>query len=400
MNLKAGFPFSLVRFGLPYTYPKLTASLKTDVVIIGGGISGALTAYHLHQAGLDCVVVDGRSIGLGSTCASTSLLQYEIDTPLTKLSQLRGEADAARAYRLCLESIGKLGALAKHIGMQEFKSTQSLYFAARQKDVAFLQDEYALRKAYRFPVTYLDDRDVYKKFGFHAPGAILSRTAAYTDAYVFTHELHQHSMRTGLQVFDRTYIKKVAYVKRHITLTTEEGVTLQARQLIYATGYEITETIQKKIVKLHSTYATASEHLPKAADGMHEDALLWNTAQPYLYMRRTQDSRIIVGGRDEDFTSPTKRDKLIPRKTKQLANDYLKLFPNSAFKPEFSWTGTFGTTADGLPYIGRHPSLPHTYFALGFGGNGITFSLIAAEMLTDILTGKKNADARLFSFDR
>jgi glycine/D-amino acid oxidase-like deaminating enzyme len=400
MNLKAGFPFSLVRFGLPYTYPKLTTPLKTDVVIIGGGISGALTAYHLHQAGLECVVVDGRSIGLGSTCASTSLLQYEIDTPLIKLSQLRGEADAVRAYHLCLESIGKLGTLAKRIGMPEFKNTRSLYFAARRKDVASLHDEYALRKTNGFPVSYLDEHDVYEKFGFHAPGAILSRAAAYTDAYVFTHALHQHSMRTGLQIFDRTYIKKISYIKRHIELTTAEGVKLQAHKLVYATGYEITETIQKKIVKLHATYATASEHLPEATDGMVEDALLWNTANPYLYMRRTRDSRIIVGGRDEDFSSSVKRDKLIPRKTKELANDYLKLFPESEFKPEFSWTGTFGTTADGLPYIGRYPSLPNTYLALGFGGNGITFSLIAAEMLTDILTGKKNTDTQLFSFDR
>jgi len=400
MNLKAGFPFSLIRYGLPYIYPKLTAAIKTDVVIIGGGISGALTAWHLHEAGLDCVVVDGRSIGLGSTCASTSLLQYEIDTPLTKLTQLRGKASAARAYQLCLESIGKLRALAKRIGMPEFKSTQSLYYAAHKKDAAFLRDEYTLRKGHRFPVTYLDERDVYQQFGFHAPAAILSRAAAYTDAYVFTHALYQHALRSGLQVFDRTYIKKVSYVKRHIELTNAEGTTIKAHKLVYATGYEITETIQKKIVKLHSTYATASEHLPKDAGGMRENALLWNTAQPYLYMRRTHDGRILVGGRDEDFTSPAKRDRLIPHKTKQLVHDYLKLFPAGEFKPEFSWTGTFGTTADGLPYIGRYPSLPHTYLALGFGGNGITFSLIAAEMLTDILTGRKNPDVGLFSFDR
>jgi glycine/D-amino acid oxidase-like deaminating enzyme len=400
MNLKAGFPFSLIRFGLMYTYPKLTAPIKTDIVIVGGGISGALTGYYLNQAGLDCTVIDGRSIGLGSTCASTSLLQYEIDTPLTRLAKLRGEAGAARAYHLCMESITKLGKLAKHIGMPEFKSTKSLYFAAHKKDVTFLREEYALRKAHGFPVTYFGERDIQTRFGFTAPGAILSNAAAYTDAYVFTHALHQQSIRNGLKVFDRTYIEKVAYGKRSITLTTADGVTIQARKLIYATGYEATETIRKKIVKLHSTYATASEHLPHATDGMLEDALLWNTADPYLYMRRTQDGRILVGGRDEDFIAPGKRDKLIPHKTKQLAADYLRIFPDSDFKPEFSWTGTFGTTADGLPYIGRYPSLPNTYFALGFGGNGITFSLIAAEMLTDILCGKKNPDAHLFSFER
>jgi glycine/D-amino acid oxidase-like deaminating enzyme len=400
MNLKAGLPFSLIRFGLMHTYPKLTEPLKTDIAIVGGGISGALTGYYLQQAGLDCAIIDGRSIGLGSTCASTSLLQYEIDTPLTRLAKLRGEENAARAYRLCLESIIKLGKLARHIGMPEFKATKSLYFAAHKKDVSFLRDEFALRDAHRFPVTYLDERHIQQHFGFTAPGAILSDTAAYTDAYVFTNALHQYGIRKGLKVFDRTYIQKVKYNKRSITLTTAEGVNITARKLIYATGYEVTEIIREKIVKLHSTYATASEHLPAAADGMLGDALLWNTADPYLYLRRTHDGRILVGGRDEDFISPVKRDRLIPHKTKQLAADYLKLFPDSEFKPEFSWTGTFGTTADGLPYIGRYPSLPNTYFALGFGGNGITFSLIAAEILADILSGKKNADAALFSFER
>lgn len=400
MNLKAGFPFSLIRFGLMYTYPKLTTPLKTDVVIVGGGISGALTGYCLHQAGIDCVVVDGRSIGLGSTCASTSLLQYEIDTSLTRLSVLRGEADAARAYQLCAESIPKLGALAKHIRMPEFKRTESLYFAAFKKDVSFLRREHALRKTHGLPATYLSEREIRDQFGFAAPGAILSGVAAYTDAYVFTHALHQYGMRTGLRVFDRTYVKKVSYAKRSIKLTTAEGATIQARKLIYATGYEATEVIRKNIVKLHSTYATVSEHLADPAVMPHKSAVMWNTAKPYLYLRKTQDGRIIIGGRDEEFISPVKRDKLIPKKTKQLAADYLRLFPGSDFKPEFSWTGTFGTTADGLPYIGRYPSLPHTYFALGFGGNGITFSLIAAEMLTDLLTGKKNRDARLFSFDR
>ena len=83
MNLITGYPYWLINSGLPTNYPKLEKSLKTDIVIIGGGISGALTAYYLTNAGLNCVVVDSRTIGLGSTCASTALLQYELDTPLS-----------------------------------------------------------------------------------------------------------------------------------------------------------------------------------------------------------------------------------------------------------------------------------------------------------------------------
>jgi glycine/D-amino acid oxidase-like deaminating enzyme len=64
------------------------------------------------------------------------------------------------------------------------------------------------------------------------------------------------------------------------------------------------------------------------------------------------------------------------------------------------WAGTFAETADGLPYIGTVPEFPHGYFALGYGGNGITFSLVAARIIRDAFTGRPNADAGLFGFER
>jgi len=117
-------------------------------------------------------------------------------------------------------------------------------------------------------------------------------------------------------------------------------------------------------------------------------------------MRTTKDNRIIVGGRDEEFYNPAKRDKLIKSKTHSLKKDFNKLFPSTELIPEFSWTGTFGSTDDALPYIGTYKKTPHTYYALGFGGNGITFSVIAAEIIADMITGKKNKDSELFSFNR
>ncbi len=114
MNLTTGYPFPLINSGLPYKYPKLEESVKTDVVIIGGGISGALTAYYLINAGIKCIVADARTIGLGSTCASTSLLQYELDKPLTELTNLIGWDSAMRSYKLCSRSIDKLESIFKN----------------------------------------------------------------------------------------------------------------------------------------------------------------------------------------------------------------------------------------------------------------------------------------------
>jgi glycine/D-amino acid oxidase-like deaminating enzyme len=112
------------------------------------------------------------------------------------------------------------------------------------------------------------------------------------------------------------------------------------------------------------------------------------------------DRRVIVGGRDEKFHNSQRRDKLIGKKSRQLAKDFQNLFPQIEFRPEFSWCGTFGSTKDGLPYIGEYRKRPHSYFSLGFGGNGIVFSLVAAEIISDLIRGKKNNDAAIFSFER
>ena len=183
-------------------------------------------------------------------------------------------------------------------------------------------------------------------------------------------------------------------------MITENGCHIKAKKIIYATGYESINYIKEPIVKLKSTYAIVSEPLSTQKPFWKNDMLIWNTADPYLYIRSTGDNRIFVGGRDENFYSPKKRDVLLGVKTRWLTKDFNKLFPAINFIPEFSWTGTFGSTKDGLPYIGAYKKLKNSYFALGFGGNGITFSLIAAEIILDELLGKKNPDAALFSFLR
>lgn len=400
MILKGGYPFWLIKDGLPFNYPTLAADKKTDIVIMGGGISGALVAWQLAKHNINCIVVDARTIGLGSTCASTSLLQYEIDTPLSELQSKVGLQNAVRSYQLCLESIKQLEAVAKEIGFPDFESKKSLYYAAHKKDVPFLKDEYAIRKQHGFKVDLLNEREINSKFGFAAPAAILSADAAQTNAYRLTHFLLQAGIKKGLQVFDRTNILNIQHGQKSVALTTASGFTIKAKKIVYATGYEVVNYIKKPIVKLLSTFATITENMNGEAPLFSNNALIWNTADPYLYMRTTSDNRILVGGRDEDFYNPAKRDKSIVSKARLLSKDFKKLFPDTPFKPEFNWAGTFGSTKDGLPFIGRYKPLSNSYFALGFGGNGITFSQVAAGIIRDLVLGNKNTDEAIFSFDR
>lgn len=400
MNLTTGYPYSLINNGLVATYPKLGRSIKTDVVIIGGGISGALAAYYISNAALDCVVIDARSIGLGSTCASTSLLQYELDKPLSVLSDQIGFQSAARAYAMCSEAIDTIQNISKKINFNLFEKTKSLYFAANKKDKKLIESEFEYRKKAGFHLQLLSDKEVQNKFGFTSSSAILSEQGATIDAYMFTHALLQTIIKNGSEVFDRTEVKKIEYKRNGVKLVTGRGNSITANKVVNASGYEITEFIDKKIVNLNSTYAFASEHIQSHVPVWKDKTLLWNTADPYLYMRLTKDNRVIIGGRDEEFYNTKKRDKLIKKKTALLKKDFSKLFPEIELIPEFSWTGTFGSTKDALPYIGTYIKTPHTYYALGFGGNGITFSVIAAEIIRDMITGRKNKDALLYTFER
>src|SRR4030095_523126 len=309
MKLSSGYPLSLIKNGLLFTYPKLERDIKTDVLVLGGGISGALAAHYLIQEGIDCTLIDARTIGLGSTCASTSLLQYEIDTPLHQLIEMVGEKNAVRSYKLGVAAISKLAALAAKTGMRDFELKKSLYYAAYKKDISYLKKEFESRKKFGFKVRWLEEDQVFKKFGFSSPSGILSDVAAIADAYVLTHCLLQYNIAKGLIVYDRTPVVSVKHDRRNVQLKTQEKFIITAKKLVYATGYEVVDFISKPIVKLTSTYAIASEAFNSPIKLGKTDVVLWNTAKPYLYLRSTNDNRIIIGGRDEEFFSHIKRDR-------------------------------------------------------------------------------------------
>jgi glycine/D-amino acid oxidase-like deaminating enzyme len=400
MDLRSDKPYALLRHGLGAIYPSLRKDVTADVAIIGAGITGALVGWHLIRQGIQPVVIDRRHAGMGSTAASTSLLQYEIDTPLHKLIGMVGEKNAVLSYLLCRQAIYNLHEICKILPARPgFLLQPSFQFASYNNDVKELELEYLLRKRAGINLQLLTADDVSKKFGFQKPAGLLSADGGSIEAYELTHALLKHGQDKGMLVYDNTQVNHITFEKRGITLQTEWGNKITAKQLVIACGYESQQYLPKKIERLHSTYSIVSE--PFYTDTFwYQNALIWETANPYLYMRTTTDHRILVGGKDDLFYNPARRDASLSRKIKQLENSFCRLFPHIPFRTDFAWAGTFASTKDGLPYIGAIPERPHTWFALGFGGNGITFSVIAAQILSDLLSGKNNPHSSLFSFHR
>jgi glycine/D-amino acid oxidase-like deaminating enzyme len=399
MDLRSDYPFWLLDQGIIRSYSSLPHNLHTDVVVMGAGISGALAAWHLCRAGMKVVVVDKRHVGMGSTAASTALLQYEIDTPLTELAQKVGEKNAALSYLLCLRSISDLQKICDKLPEAGFVRRPSLQYASFKKDVKDLEKEFHARRKIGIPLQWLDKKEIKKRFGFEKDAALLSRDGAEVKAYSLTHALLHQCGRRGLQVYDHTEIRSFHEHRRGVELMTTEGKKIKARKLVIACGYESGAYIPQKVETIHSTYAIVSEPF-ESPPLWYRNSLIWETAKPYLYLRTTRDNRVLIGGKDDEFSDARLRNKALPGKARALEAAFSKLFPAIDFKTDFKWAGAFASTRDGLPYIGCLPGRPHTYFALGFGGNGITFSVLAAQIITNMIMGKKRDDGALFGFDR
>lgn len=400
MDLKSGTPFWPIKDGLLTTYPTLKDDLSCDVAIVGGGISGALTAHHLAEAGVDTVVLEKRDIGYGSTSASTSLLQYEIDTHLYELIDMIGERDAVRSYQVCLEALGKVERLIATLGDDcGFERKTSLYVASRKRDLPGLKKEFETRRRFGFRLDMLSQADIEARFSFSAPAALLSYDAGQLDAYRLTHRLFQQAERLGARIYDRTEVIGYEQCDQGVILTTDRGCRIAAGKIVFATGYESQSYLKRRAGRLKNTYALVSEPLEQFT-GWHDQCLIWETARPYFYLRTTSDGRAIIGGQDDSFHSPLKRDRSIERKSKKLAERFRAMFPAIDLEVAYAWAGTFGETKDGLAYIGATDEAPKAYFILGYGGNGVTYSIIAAEIIRDLVLGRPNPDAALFRFDR
>lgn len=401
MELRSSEPFWLLKNGIINSYPSLRKNLSTEILIIGGGITGSLIAHQSMEDGRETVLIDRREIGNGSTAVTTSMLQYELDVPLLQLIDKIGKEGAVASYRACSIAIDELEKISDKVKSTcGYKKKESLYFAAYKKDISGLFKEYELRKENGFAVKWLDADLIQKEYGLTGTyGGILSKQGASMDAFRLTHDILRYNFEKGLGIYDKTTVKKIKYRKSGVSVLLENGCTIHAKKLIYCNGYESTEIIREKFVDLLSTFAVVGERMENGLEKVN-GTLFWNTADPYIYMRTTDDGRILIGGADEEFVNIEKRDALISKKSQQLKKDLLKVFPDFDLVVDFAWAGTFGETRDGLPYIGRHGEFPSTYFVLGFGGNGITFSVIGMEMISEMLKGKKHHLEKYFKFGR
>src|SRR5712671_4848541 len=160
LDLTSPQAFWLLRNGLGEVPPPLSRDRRCDVAVIGAGVTGALVCDALTAEGLSVIAVDRRYPAHGSTSASTALLQYELDTPLTELTDKLGSKRAIDAYRACLKGVQAIGRLAHELKQDVgFRQRPSLYYASRSRDVEGLRKEYAARRQAKLPCELVEEKE-------------------------------------------------------------------------------------------------------------------------------------------------------------------------------------------------------------------------------------------------
>ena len=377
----------------------LPADGRYDVVIVGAGMSGALCAYTLVEAGMKVAMVDKRTAGAGSSSANTGLLQFSNDIMLHELIDQIGEPQAVRFYKLCLEALDHLENTAHSLSLDaHFARRKSVCFASKEEHAEKLRHEYETLLHHGFPVEFWTTEELEKHLPFTKPAALITGKDAEVNPYRFVMGIIQYLREHGVDIFEHTEVNRTEENQEELVLHTSRG-SLSADHVIFCTGYEASGTGKNIGATINRSYAIATEPIEDLSSWW-ERALIWETNRPYFYLRTTNDNRIVAGGLDEDLPEAPQSQEVIDKHGKRIASEIKNLFPGLEIDISHAWGASFGESLDNMPYIGFAPGKNRTLYLLGYGGNGTVYSMLGSLILKDLILGEPNRDAEIVKLDR
>ncbi|CAM5530185.1 NAD(P)/FAD-dependent oxidoreductase [Sphingobium scionense] len=365
-----------------------------DIAIIGTGIMGAILAERLSAGGRRVALLDRRPPGCGSTAASTAQLMWTMDVPMLTLAGHIGETEAARRWTRVLGAVRDLSERIEAMGLSALKQDcPTLYLTGGLLDDEALAAEAAMHRRHGLPSQWLDGNQVRERFGIAPRAAILSDGGFTVDPVRLCHALIELAVSRGAALAWPVNVIGLHPDGDRVHIEMEGGDSLHAGEVILATGYERPSLFLPSAFSLLTSFAMATP--PGMAPLWKGNAMIWEASDPYLYLRTDESGRIIAGGEDIEEADADTRDALISQKAGVIAAK-LETLLGAPVTIDRQWAATFGASPDGLPAIGATSLMPHVWLAAGYGGNGIAFASLAAQMLERELAGEADPDRDAF----
>jgi glycine/D-amino acid oxidase-like deaminating enzyme len=373
-------------------YPKLGQSIKAEVVVIGGGITGILTAYLLAKDGRDVVLIEKDKIGQGSTQYTTAFITELIDTTFSELIDLLGIEKAKLVIGSHEEAINFLEKITRDEKITcNFTRCSNYFYANSDKELESLKEEYEAGKKLSLDLEFHPHKN---DLHFKNAGYIELKNQAKFNASLVIDQLARAVVKNGGKIFEQTAAESIDSHHEKPTVAFSHG-TIEADWVVVATYEPFNKPLGLYFKKAFYTSYVLQAELPKGilGQGIYED-----TEDPYHYFRidrKENADTIVIGG--EDHRSDIHVD---PAKNFAALQEYLKsILPDVSYKITKKWTGPILEPVDGLAFIGPYHA-NNVLYALGFSGNGMTYSSISAMIFRDYISGEKNPWLSVYHADR
>lgn len=400
-QLVRGTPFFTQKTTGKNDFSSLQQSISSDVVIVGGGITGALCAYYFSKQDIKTVLVEKNKIALSSTSISTSLLQYELDELIQDLEKNYNLNNIIRGYNFTKQGMSNLKKIIDELNIEcDYQTRDCLTFTDDKNKIDKLKYEYLQRLQNGFDVEFIDSNTPGFDFSFNIVAGVYSRNGgAEINPVKFTKQLISKVAQMGCDVYENTEIVDYKHLDDYVQLFTSNNLTITCKRVIVATGYDISVFSSKKYCSLYTSYNIVTCSLDHIT-GWNNRCLIKTAEKTYTYLRTTNDNRVIIGGEDTRFIPEFLEDSIADKKYEKLSLELKAMFPHLNFSIDYKYNGAFGTTDDNLPYIGPDPKNKNIWYCLGYGANGILFSVNGAKMLSDLYKGILDEDLSLVSINR
>ncbi|RJQ31037.1 FAD-binding oxidoreductase [Candidatus Parcubacteria bacterium] len=373
------------------TYPKLGEDMSTDVLIIGAGITGVLTAYLLAKEGKKVTLVDSGEIASGATMYTTAFITKVIDTGLSELVKMFEPEEIKKIWGSGEKAIDLIEEIIKTERIDcEFIRCPAYLYAAFEKQFEALEREEQAAKSLGFDVRLSRENDL----NFNNHGYLEVKNQAKFHPLKFLYPLAERIEAMGVKIFERSEIANLSG-RKIIEAETKDQKIIKAGKVIIATYDPFNKPRQAFLKKgMYVSYIMEVE-LPK---GLIREAIYQDLHSPYYYFRidpRENSDRMILGGADHRVELPISKEKNF----KDL-EEYLKglLGEGVQYKMINKWRGPILEPADGIPLIGEYKG--NHYLAAAFSGNGMTYSAVAAMIFRDLVSGRANEWADLYDPNR
>ena len=387
-------------------YPYITTNTNCDVLVVGGGISGALTTYFLAKEGVNVIVVEKNIIGYGNTICAPAILDFNLDTEMYKLEKFLNKEKSQKVYKLCLDAIDLIEKIDSEFESDtEFKRQDSIFFTNKFMQKGNMAKEFEARKDAGFDSTLIDSHTLLNI----SSGILTKNASAIINPYKFTQDLFEYlNTFENVTIYENTSIDSIKCFLNGVECRTNNNFKIKSNSLIFTSGIDTLRYIDNDyIVDLYKTFTIVSKPLidKEYLSKRNVNFTARDIFEPNHYLRFDNEGRIIFSGENTKFVQ-----KFLDKKfMNNLANDkykrlniYLnKLFNNEYDIPiEYTYNSMYVGTKDNLPIIDEIPDMPNCFCNLGFGSNGILYSVIGASMLKNAVNGLYTKDMNMFRINR